>query len=266
MTSQPTLLVAYCSNAGHRRSLNEDAVLANSPVFIVADGMGGHDAGDRASSIAVEEMRKIGPYPRVEDVRDALTRARSGIDHLEVSDVRRAAGTTISGLVLVQQADQPYWLVLNLGDSRTYRSTKSGVKQVSVDHSEVQEMIEAGRLDAVEAHNYGRRNVITRVLGGRTVERPDYWLFPVQAPERWMICSDGLTEELDDETISQILTQENLAQDAVKRLVEAALEAGGRDNISVIVVDVKAACESMDEETIEEVVGAWRFELGEEGP
>jgi protein phosphatase len=231
-------------------------------VFIVADGMGGHDAGDRASSIAVEEMGKLGPYPQVEDVRDALTRARAGIDHLEVTNARRAAGTTISGLVLVQQADQPYWLVLNLGDSRTYRATKSEVTQISVDHSEVQEMIEAGRLDVLDAQNYGRRHVITRVLGGRTVERPEYWLFPVQGPERWMICSDGLTEELNDDVIAHILRHETFAQDAVNKLVEAALEAGGRDNISVIVVDVKDADESEDEETIEEVIGDWRFQPG----
>jgi len=254
-SSSFTLDVASCTNVGQRRALNEDAVLAHSPVFIVADGMGGHDAGDRASSIAVEEMGKLGPSPSVEEVRDALTRARWSIDHLDSRDPRRAAGTTVSGLVLVEQAGEPYWLVLNLGDSRTYHMAKGSITQVSVDHSEVQEMIEAGQLDAESAAAYSRRHVITRVLGAHTVENPEYWLIPVQPSERWMVCSDGLTGELDDHQISQILTGKNSAQDAVDALVKSALAAGGRDNISVVIVDVEG--QTMDEQTMEELDDEW---------
>lgn len=259
----PTLTVATCSNMGQKRSSNEDAILASCPVFIVADGMGGHDGGARASSIAVEVMSQLTSVPRVEDVRDALTRARLEINELQVGDTKRAAGTTVSGLVLVEQAQCPYWLILNLGDSRTYRLTRSGITQISVDHSEVQELIDSGNWDDVVASQYQRRHVITRVLGAHTVECPDYWLIPVQGPERWMVCSDGLTQELDDERISQILSRETSAQDAADALVESALAAGGRDNISVVVVDVHDTDMTLDEVTIDDV-GAWVDTLEEE--
>jgi len=248
-----TLRVASATNIGQRRALNEDAVLARAPVFIVADGMGGHDAGDRASSIIVEEMGRLGPSPSVEDVRDALARARWSIDQLDASDLGHAAGSTVSGVVLVEQAGLPYWLVLNLGDSRTYHITDGVVKQISVDHSEVQELIDTGRLDPPAARRYSRRNVITRVLGARTPEQPEYWLIPAQPPERWMICSDGLTNELDDDRIGEILTGDGCPQTAVDALVSAALAAGGRDNISVAIVDASGPDLSWDDPTIEEI-------------
>jgi len=251
-SNPPTLTVAHGSSAGQKRALNEDAVLARSPVFVVADGMGGHDAGDRASAIAVAKMSQLPDYPSVEEVHEALTSARIEIDELVARDITRSAGTTISGLVLVEQADQPYWLVLNLGDSRTYRVTNGVVHQISVDHSEVQELIEAGDLDAESALAYDRRHVVTRVLGARTVERPDYWLIPVHNGERWLVCSDGLTEEVSDEFITEILTSSPTAHDAANALVDSALTAGGHDNISVIVIDVAGADD--DEVTIGSVL------------
>jgi len=257
--SHVTLSVASCTNVGQRRALNEDSILARDPVFIVADGMGGHDAGDKASAIAIAEMSKLGTSPSVEDVRDALTRARWSIDCLDSpdSDSRRAAGTTVSGLVLVEQAGQPYWLIVNVGDSRTYHVVDGELRQVSVDHSEVQEMIEAGRLNEESAQDYSRKHVITRVLGARTIERPDYWLIPVEPSQRWMVCSDGLTGELSNRRISQILTEESSARVAVDMLVEEALAAGGRDNVSVIIVDVvglEGSDSCLDDQTIEEMI------------
>jgi len=242
------------TNRGHRRVLNEDALWARQPVFMVADGMGGHDAGDRASSIAIAEMKQLGGTPTVEDVRDALARARRTIDGLAASDARHAAGTTVSGVVLVEQAGRPYWLVFNLGDSRTYHMAHGRVEQVSVDHSEVQELLEARRLDGAGARGYGRRNVITRVLGARTQECPEYWLLPVETPERWLVCSDGLTQEVSDDTIARILTEEESPQGAVEALIDAALTAGGRDNVTVIVINATGLDPGDDEETIEDLI------------
>jgi len=257
--STVTLDVASCTNVGQHRALNEDSILARDPVFIVADGMGGHDAGEKASYIAVQELSKIGASPSIEDVRDALTRARWNIDCISATNPRRAAGTTVTGLVLVEQAGQPYWLVVNVGDSRTYSVVDGELKQVSVDHSEVQEMIDAGRLDEQSAHDYARRHVITRVLGAHTVESPDYWLIPVEPSQRWMVCSDGLTGELSDHQIAQILTEQPSPRTAVNTLVDEALAAGGRDNVSVIIVDVvglEGFNSCLDEKTIEEVTTA----------
>ncbi|MCL2481808.1 MAG: protein phosphatase 2C domain-containing protein [Propionibacteriaceae bacterium] len=255
MVDDVKLSVASATNIGHRRAFNEDAILAERPVFIVADGMGGHDAGDRASAILIDEMGKLGSDPSVEAVRDALNRARWTIDSLEASHLWRAAGTTVSGIVLVRQDGWPYWLVINLGDSRTYRVVGDQVSQVSVDHSEAQEMIEAGELDAEAARTYSRRNVITRVLGAHTIERPDYWLIPVTGPQRWMICSDGLTSELTEAEIARILIQPLPAGDAVNELVDAALAAGGRDNVSVVIVDVEDSVDEPGEATLDDMMG-----------
>lgn len=248
------LSAASCTNVGRRRASNEDAVLASRPVFMVADGMGGHEAGGRASSIAVQEMSRLNPSPSIEDVGAALARARRSIDQIHSGGPQRAAGTTVSGVVLVEQAGRPYWLVINLGDSRTYLVVNGQLHQVSVDHSEAQELIEAGRLDRGIAGDYARRHVLTRVLGAQTRERPDYWLIPVLASQRWMICSDGVSEELDDARIAQILTGEPSPQGAADSLVAAALDAGGRDNISVVVVDVESGGPQGDDETVEEII------------
>lgn len=241
MTAPLRLTIAWQSTIGQRRGINEDAVLARQPVFLVADGMGGHQAGQRAARIAVEEFAKLAAPLRVEDVREALAQARSAIDQLGTPGGAGAAGTTVAGVVLVEQAGRPYWLVLNLGDSRTYHVLDGVVNQVSIDHSETQELVEAGRIDRARARLHPRRNVITRVLGAHTVERPDYWLRPVTTPERWMVCSDGLTVELDEQRIHDILTDVAVPQAAVEALVSAALRAGGRDNISVIIIDAEGA-------------------------
>jgi len=229
-------------------------------MFIVADGMGGHDDGQRASTVAVEELKKLGSRPSVEDVRDALARGRHQINAMKIASKRRAAGTTISGMVFVEQNGWPYWLVVNLGDSRTYRVVNGKLEQVSVDHSEAQELIDAGKMASSALRDYPRRNVITRVLGARTVEDPEYWMIPVEGDQRWMICSDGLTSELDDALVAHIVTQPIPAQQVVDELVAAAMTAGGRDNISVIIVDVKKAAHPPEEETIEDLQwgkGVW---------
>jgi len=174
----------------------------------------------------------------------------------------------VSGLVMVEQAGQPYWLVVNVGDSRTYHVVDGELKQISVDHSEVQEMIESGRLTQESAHDYARRHVITRVLGARTIEKPDYWLVPVEPAQRWMVCSDGLTGELSDHRIADILAQQPSPRVAVNTLVDEALAAGGRDNVSVIIVDVvglDGADSCLDDQTIEEVISADAFAEEVEG-
>lgn len=229
---------ASATDIGKLRTLNEDAVLDRCPVFIVADGMGGHEAGEVASAIVVEELTVLSQgEPTMDSVRDALHRAKLRIDGLSAKGAKRPAGTTVSGVVMVVMDGEPYWLVVNLGDSRTYHMAGGEVSQVSVDHSEAQEMIEAGRLDAEQARTYKRRNVITRVLGAGTPERPDYWLLPVADHDRWLVCSDGLTTEVPDDEIARLLTTEDTPQAIVDSLISASLMAGGHDNVSVVVVD-----------------------------
>ncbi|MDR2895268.1 MAG: serine/threonine-protein phosphatase [Propionibacteriaceae bacterium] len=249
--------VASDSLAGPHRRTNEDSVLAKAPVFIVADGMGGHDAGDLASALVVEQLAKLPTDPTIEGVQEVFHQTRSLIDALPGRRGQYAAGTTVSGVILIDQGGQPYWLVINLGDSRTYRLTDGQVTQVSVDHSEVQAMIDAGQLTPEGARSHQRRNVVTRILGAGTDEVPDYWLIPVAAKERWMVCSDGVTAELPQTVIESIVAAGDSPTNTVTALVTSALAAGGHDNISVIVLDSRREDEEITAPTWEASAPSW---------
>jgi protein phosphatase len=173
----------------------------------------------------------------VDQVKATLVAARERILELTAHDKRHAAGTTVSGVVMVDQNAVPYWLVVNLGDSRTYRLASGILEQLSVDHSEVQEMVDAGRITSGAARSHPRRNVVTRALGAGIVDNPDYWLLPVEDGDRILVCSDGLTGEVTDADIREMLLAHPDPQQAAEALVDAALASGGRDNVSVIVVD-----------------------------
>ena len=226
------------SDTGLKRALNEDRYLAQTPVFVVADGMGGHEAGERASAEAVEALAALVGLPAVTglQVRQCLSDAQSRVTAIDTVP-GRGAGTTVTGVIISEHDGVPYWLVVNLGDSRTYRLADGQLEQVSVDHSEVQEMVEDGELTAEEAAHHPRRHVVTKALGVGTDHEADFWMIPIAAHDRILVCSDGLTGELCDEKITQILLTEASPQAAADLLVEAALAAGGRDNVTVIVVD-----------------------------
>jgi len=226
------------THAGLRRALNEDAYLASAPVFVVADGMGGHEAGERASAAVIEEF---GAYVgrsslALDDVRVALERARYGVEQLSTSAGGRA-GTTLSGVVVASVDGMGYWLAMNIGDSRTYRLADGELEQITVDHSVVQELIDSGELTAEAASTDRRRNIITRAIGASSTGDADYWLFPAELGDRIMVCSDGLTSELGDERIREILTTVGDPQQAADALIGEALHAGGRDNITVVIAD-----------------------------
>jgi protein phosphatase len=235
------LSVAVVTDVGLHRTGNEDSYLADSPVFLVADGMGGYEAGDRASAAVVEAFRRSihGPqFPTLDDVRDALMAADAGV--ADVSEqTSRGAGSTVSGLVLVEHDGAPHWLVFNIGDSRVYRHDGSYLEQLTVDHSLGQELIERGELRREELATFTDRNVITRAIGAAD-STADSWLLPVTNGERILICSDGLSSEVEDEAIRAILTMSGRPQAAADALVRRAKANGGRDNITVVVLDVLA--------------------------
>lgn len=228
------------TDRGRRRTLNEDAFLASEPVFIVADGMGGHEAGEVASACVVDVLRErlVGQAVTHEDVNAALEEAHREVQRIEAAP-GRGAGTTVSGVVLAEVAGEPYWIVVNLGDSRTYRLARGALEQISVDHSEVQELIEAGTVTRSQAANHPRRHVVTRAIGAAGAVDVDYWLLPIARGDRILVCSDGLTGELPDEVVSATLLAESDPQAAADRLVSDAVAAGGRDNVTVVVVDVR---------------------------
>lgn len=231
---------AAASHTGLRRKANEDAYLAEAPLFLVADGMGGHDAGDLASAAVVSEFsRLVGAASlTIDDVRGALRRARALVE--SIASDGRTAGTTLTGVIVTEVGGVGYWLTVNVGDSRTYRFANGELDQISVDHSVVQELIDAGMLDREDATTDSRRNEITRAIGAGSDGRADYWMVPAAPGDRILVCSDGLSGELTSARLAEILAQEHDPEDAATRLIHEALLRGGRDNVTAVVVDALA--------------------------
>lgn len=228
------------TDPGRVREMNEDSYLVAPNVFVVADGMGGHAAGEVASAIAVGEFRALAESSelRTEEIVEAIARANHQIlESGRIHDTRKGMGTTLAGLGIVRAGGSSHWAVFNVGDSRVYHYVHGELHQVSVDHSEVQELISAGYITPEQAKTHPDRNVVTRSLGTDPAPVPDVWVFPPIAGERFLVCSDGLSRELDDAEIETILHREAVAQEAATALVTCAVEAGGRDNITVLVID-----------------------------
>jgi serine/threonine protein phosphatase PrpC len=232
------------------RTVNEDALLDEPPVFAVADGMGGHAFGDRASATAVRALREDFDPEQATDARQvlaAIRRANASVRELTAwagGGQQLIAGTTLAGVALVVEHPRavPHWMVFNLGDSRVYSwdaDSTAALQRVSVDHSIVQELLDAGLIDEQGARAHPERNVITRALGAADEVEVEAWLLPATEPQTFLICSDGLTKELDDARIAELLAPRDPGEGpgaAVDRLLVAALDAGGADNVSIVVL------------------------------
>lgn len=230
---------AESTDTGRRREVNQDAVLADYPLFVVADGMGGHLGGEIASTSTVDRLRATVAAGSVtpKSIEKALSRAvKDIVSHPETTD--EGTGTTLTGLYLETSGDEPHWVTLNIGDSRVYLLRDEDIVQVTTDHSVVQELIAAGRLSPEEAENHPYGNVITRAVGPSDSVKPDYLRLEVVDGDRFVICSDGLTKELTDFGIRHFLEANSDPAEAVQAMMAAALENGGRDNITIIVLDV----------------------------
>ncbi|WP_344369353.1 PP2C family protein-serine/threonine phosphatase [Agromyces tropicus] len=233
------------THVGNVRSVNEDALLAQPPVYLVADGMGGHARGDAASRAVVDTFRRHlheGAPSTPEQVLDAIHSSNDVVRALsdEGDEGTAVAGTTVAGIALVDAGDGRgvHWMVFNVGDSRVYAWDGRRLEQVTVDHSAVQEMVDAGMISVDDAERHPDRNVITRAIGADAHVEPDVWLIPASGRQVFLVCSDGLSKEVDDEGVGRILAGHG-AHDAglAGDLVEAALEAGARDNVTAIVVE-----------------------------
>jgi len=231
---------AGVTDTGRKREVNQDAILMSWPMFVVADGMGGHIGGEVASEMATTRLAEVASSDEPitpERVELALESAvRDIADHPETTD--EGTGTTVTGIYLDPESSPASWVVLNIGDSRVYLLRDDKLVQVTVDHSLVQELVQAGRLSAEEAENHPYGNVITRAVGPSESVVPDYVRLEVENGDRFVICSDGLTKELTDYGILHFLREHADPSVAVAAMLEAALGNGGRDNVSAIVVDV----------------------------
>lgn len=225
------------THPGQVRTDNEDAFLAEGRLFVVADGMGGHNAGEVASKMAVENLRRAAT--KIVDeatLSTALQQANEEI-HTEsrMNHMRHGMGTTIAVFAVT---DNDTVVVANVGDARIYRWYEGHLSRITKDHSYVQELVDEGVITLEEARVHPRRNIVTRALGIDAQVEISTATLPVTIGARYVLCSDGLVDEVTDSEISAILGRHESAQSAAEALVTAANSAGGRDNVTVIVVDV----------------------------
>jgi protein phosphatase len=236
-----TLRWGSATDVGRVRTLNEDSMLAVPGLFVVADGMGGHAAGEVASQLAVAEFARLAEQApvRAEDVTEAVRLAN---EHILIAGAERGdrhgMGTTLTGVGVVGSERGEELAVFNVGDSRVYQLTAGQLHQLTVDHSAVQELVDAGRLTARAARTHPRRNVVTRSLGTDPGPAPDVWLMQPVTGDRFLVCSDGLTGELEDADIAALLAGNPDPQAAADQLVHQAVAAGGHDNVTAVVLDV----------------------------
>lgn len=248
------LRAGAATDVGRVRAHNEDSVLADRTVFVVADGMGGHAAGEVASGIVTSTMAELVEREtlRSEDVVESIQKANTRIlESVARHPEQTGMGTTVAGLAVVAAGGSDHWAVFNVGDSRVYRYLAGSLSLVTVDHSEVRELIDAGLITEEEAARHPLRNVVTRSLGTEVTPTPDIWVFPPYPGERFVICSDGLSNELSRNDIRHIVAEIDDPQEAAQALVSAAVEAGGRDNVTAVVVALDAGedDEDFDEDT-----------------
>jgi protein phosphatase len=233
---------AAATDVGRVRRVNEDAVLAASPLFVVADGMGGHAAGEVASSLALDTLREtLGgkAQPSLDVVVTAVRAANLAVFNKAAEQANlRGMGTTLCGLVLAGDGDR--LVIVNVGDSRAYVLQDGALVQITRDHSYVEELVAAGELTRDEARTHPHRNIVTRALGIEPTVDVDAWQVALTPGDRYLLCSDGLFGEVDEDVLAQVLTNVTDPQEAADRLVRLANEQGGRDNISAVVVDVLA--------------------------
>jgi protein phosphatase len=238
---------AGVTDQGRKRDTNQDAFLAQYPLFVVADGMGGHAGGEIASRSTIARLRDAVQDGEVTPatIEHALEQAVADIaTHPETTD--EGTGTTLTGVYLEVVDGEPRWISLNIGDSRVYLLREDRLVQVTTDHSVVQELIASGKLSPEEAEGHPYSNVITRAVGASELTAPDYLGLEVLDGDRFVVCSDGLTKELTDYGIQHFLREHDDPATAVDAMLAAALENGGRDNVTVIVVQVTRTPENAD--------------------
>ena len=235
------------TDVGHRREVNQDSLVMSPPIFAVADGMGGHSAGEVASAAVVRRLAELGGTVSITeaDINGALSDAVDDIE-LDAGETDLGAGTTVTGVSLGALGNSPTWTVFNIGDSRVYQYFKGALTQLTVDHSVVQHLLDTGAITAEEAEIHPHANVITRAVGFNEQPAPDYTQLAVVAGQRLLLCSDGLTKELTEVGIQHFLATAESAEEAAQQLVQRALDNAGRDNVTVVVIDVHAVGDSRD--------------------
>ena len=231
------------TDVGKKRKINQDYLFySDAPVgcfpnlYIVADGMGGHKAGDKASSLAVNRFVELAGQQKKElpflTMERLLRQVNEEVHKVSEREEEFAGmGTTfVAATVLDQNA-----YIMNVGDSRLYYYNKGSLRQVTLDHSLVEELVRAGQIDAQESRNHPQKNIITRAVGVSDEVTPDFFQIRMEKDSRILLCSDGLSNMVDDEDLTEILSGGGTEEDQVEKCIEEALFYGGADNIAVLI-------------------------------
>jgi protein phosphatase len=222
------------TDTGRQRNANEDSLFTRSSLFVVADGMGGAQAGEVASKTAAESFdRELPPGPPEQILRQTIEAANRTIYERARNDPDLAGmGTTITAAIVDPESEEV--AIGHVGDSRAYRLRDNRFERLTRDHSLVEEMRRKGQLTEAQAEDHPQRSIITRALGPEPEVEVDLQTVPAQAGDVFLICSDGLTTMLGDEQIGRLLARSTSMRSAVRALVDEANRAGGRDNITVV--------------------------------
>lgn len=233
------------TDVGQKRRENQDYVYAseqpigNLPnLFVVADGMGGHNAGDFASRCAVsvmaESAKKDMSFNPIKIIRHAIETANEQVlMQAELDPQKAGMGTTMVAVTVVGH----YAYVANVGDSRMYVSDAHELAQITRDHSWIAEMVRRGEISKEEARSHPDKNIITRAVGTGPTVKIDFFDVELEEGNRILMCSDGLSNMVEDDTMQEILSSSNNIEESAEKLVALANENGGRDNISVIIIE-----------------------------
>jgi protein phosphatase len=237
------LRFAIGSDVGRRRSGNQDSGLAGRRLLVVADGMGGHAHGELASSLTVaafsEMDEQLGPDLSEVDLAAALTTGVSVAARLLDEGARRDPGSRGMGTTVVALLfDDTRLGILHIGDSRVYRLRGDEFTRVTHDHTVVQALVDEGRITPEEAAVHPRRSVLLRALQAGNDPVPEVWVDDVAPGDRYLLCSDGATAVLDDDTLRELVARDRDPDAVVSAVIELANEGGGPDNITCIVADV----------------------------
>ena len=230
------------TDVGRVRTVNQDLPLERPNLYAVADGMGGHVGGEVAARVAVETLEQaFERAPTVDGLREAFSEANAAVWQESQTNVElRGMGTTLTAMALVGGTGRGDVLALaNVGDSRAYVFSGGHLVQVTDDHSLAEERMRHGEMTEAEAAVHPQRHILTRALGVSSEVEADMWELELRTGDRVLLCSDGLNNEVGIDEMAEILRTVDDPQEAAERLVEAANEHGGADNITVVVVDVQ---------------------------
>ncbi|MBV2089252.1 MAG: protein phosphatase 2C domain-containing protein [Candidatus Thiodiazotropha sp. (ex Ctena orbiculata)] len=240
---------AHLTDKGKVRSINEDACLdrADLGIWVVADGMGGHAAGDLASGMIVSELKSLDPGNSIGELAGNVEQKLHQVNQHLLLESHQRGGEIIGSTVVTLLAYDGYCIYQWAGDSRIYLYRRGNLKQLSRDHSQIEEMIEQGLVTSDQAEQSSIANYITRAVGAAEVLELDAEMVEPCDGDLFLLCSDGLNKEVKDAEIAEILGRYSF-QDAIQQLISLAMDRGARDNVTLVMVQAKATQNLQPEE------------------